>query len=70
MIMFVLFHRYTGLDSNPADFQMTPESAKHLKLLEEKIRERNLEIEKLIVINEIDDESGSGSGSGGGNIIL
>ena len=49
---------------------MTTESTKHLKLLEEKIREKNFEIEKFIVINEVDDESGSGSGSGRGNIIL
>ena len=51
---------------------MTTEEAKRLKLLVGKIRERNVDIEKSIVNNEVDEdgESGSGSGSGGGNIWL
>ena len=53
---------------------MTTEVAKYLKLLMGKIREKNVEIEKSIVSNEVDEngdgESASGSGSGGNVIVL
>lgn len=58
----------SGLSSSGRDLQMTNESSNHLKLLEEKIRDRSREIDKSIVHSMADDEE-SGSGSGEGNEI-
>lgn len=59
------FNSSSGLSSSGRDLQMTNESSNHLKLLEEKIRDRSREIDKSIVHSMADDEeSGSGSGEG------
>ena len=67
---FILSDRYTGLESS--DVEMSTQEGNHLKLLMDKLHEKNREIRKLITDNEVNeaDESGSSSGSGGqGNYL-
>ena len=67
---FILLDRYTGLESS--DVEMSAQEGNHLKLLMDKLHEKNRKIRKLITDNEVNEvyESGSSSGSGGqGNYL-